>query len=160
MDEQIANPDQATELRYLLERSRELLGNRNTLEELAGGTSVDQDQKSSPNRTSASVDTPPPPGAAHDDVPGQRGDGDQLSLDDAENPLQLLARTSELLSAIHPRMAVNGSTGYLGPRSGQRSDYDLSKFFGVFQPRLDIGEELDPIELGLLTLAEAEALFS
>ncbi|KAH8203002.1 hypothetical protein TruAng_002836 [Truncatella angustata] len=156
--EQIANQDQANELRYLLERSRELLGNRNALDEYAAGKSDDQDQRSSPNRTSVSVDTPPQ-ALGRDDASLQRGDGDQLSLDDAENPLQLLARTSELLSAINPR-ASNGPPGYTGHKIGHRSDFDLQRFFGPYQPRLDIGEDLDPIELGLVTLAEAEALFS
>lgn len=156
--EQIANQDQANELRYLLERSRELLGNRGGLDEYAAGKPDDPDQRSSPNRTSASIETPPPHGALRDDV--QRAEGDHLSLDDAENPLQLLARTSELLSAIHPRVAANGPPGYLASKTGVRSDYDLQKFFGPYQPRLDIGEDLDPIELGLITLAEAEALFS
>lgn len=103
------------------------------------------------------MDTPP---AEQNEASAQRGDGDQLSLDDAENPLQLLARTSELLSAIHPRVAASAPRGYHGPKPGQRSDHDLSKFFGAYLPRLDVGEELDPIELGLITLAEAEALFS
>ncbi|KAK9772493.1 hypothetical protein SCAR479_10866 [Seiridium cardinale] len=159
--EQVQNQDQANELRYLLKRSRELLGNRNALDEYAAGRPDDHDQNLSPNRTSASLETPPPHGTARDEGSVQRSEGDQLSLDDAENPLQLLARTSELLSAIHPRAAsANGPPAHLASKQGQRSDYDLQKFFGPYQPRLDIGEDLDPIELGLITLAEAEALFS
>lgn len=158
--EQIQNQDQASELRYLLARSKELLENRNALDDYAAGRPDDQDHKSSPNRTSASIETPPQQGAIRDDLSMQRGESDQLSLDDAENPLQLLARTSELLSAIHPRAPPNAPPGYLGSKPAQRSDYDLQKFFGPHQPRLDVGEELDPIELGLITLAEAEALFS
>ncbi|KAI0177935.1 hypothetical protein BJ166DRAFT_508330 [Pestalotiopsis sp. NC0098] len=159
--EQIQNQDQANELRYLLERSRELLGNANGFDEHAAGRADDHDHISSPVRTSSSTETPPGQGGLRDDASAQRGDGDQLSLDDAENPLQLLARTSELLSAIHPRVATAiGLPGHSVPKPGQRSDNDLQRFFGAFQPRLDVGEELDPIDLGLITLAEAEALFS
>ncbi|KAI4603782.1 hypothetical protein KJ359_003602 [Pestalotiopsis sp. 9143b] len=159
--EQIQNQDQANELRYLLERSRELLGNANGFDEHAAGRADDHDHISSPVRTSSSTETPPGQGGLRDDASAQRGDGDQLSLDDAENPLQLLARTSELLSAIHPRVATTiGLPGHSVPKPGQRSDNDLQRFFGAFQPRLDVGEELDPIDLGLITLAEAEALFS
>jgi hypothetical protein len=94
-------------------------------------------------------------------------DEDQLNVDDAENPLQLLARTSELLSSIGPG---NGSaTGHLSSSKSLPSrealvesghDGHLPMFFGRYQARLDVAQDLDPIELGLLTLAEAEALFA
>ncbi len=88
---------------------------------------------------------------------------DQLSLDDAENPLQLLARTSELLSSITPQgpgAGVARLPSQSPPSRGLAGEGDdLQKFFGRFQPRLDVGEDLDPIELGLITLSEAEVLF-
>ncbi|KAI1851538.1 hypothetical protein JX265_012380 [Neoarthrinium moseri] len=159
--EQIQSQEQANELRYLLERSRELLasGDRSGVDDYATLKSEEQDQRSSPNRTPTSLDTPPSQLAARDHPPMQKGEGDQLSLDDAENPLQLLARTSELLSAIQPR-APNGVPGHTAFKYASRNDNDLQKFFGPYQPRLDVGDDLDPVELGLITLAEAEALFS
>jgi hypothetical protein len=156
-NEQIQSLEQATELRYLLEKSRDLLANRTGAEDYASFKADEHDQRSSPNWTSASLDTPP---QAPDDGLGQRIDEDQLSLDDAENPLQLLARTSELLSAIQPRVANPANTAAAISKPQHRDDHDLQKFFGPYRPRLDVGEELDPIELGLMTPAEAEALFS
>ena len=86
------------------------------------------------------------------------------SLDDAENPLQLLARTSELLSSITPQSQGAGAARLPSKSTSSRGlageGDDLQKFFGRFQPRLDVGEDLDPIELGLITLTEAEVLFS
>jgi hypothetical protein len=35
----------------------------------------------------------------------------------------------------------------------------IGRFFGKFRPRLDIEPELDPVETGLITLSEANALF-
>ncbi|KAJ2967483.1 hypothetical protein NUW58_g10443 [Xylaria curta] len=100
-------------------------------------------------------------------VLSQAVEDDQLNLDDAENPLQLLARTSELLSTIGvsaSRSAVGYQPSKTLPNRDRTatSDQDgiLPVFFGRFQPRLDVGLELDPIELGLLRLSDAEALFT
>lgn len=89
-------------------------------------------------------------------------DEEQLNLDDAENPLQLLARTSELLSTIAPHLPGSALASLHKRFSGRpsASDSHLQTFFGGFNGRLDVGDDLDPIELGLVTLAEAEALFS
>lgn len=94
-------------------------------------------------------------------------DDDRLNLDDAENPLQLLARTSELLSSIGASGNASGN-GHLPSKSlptqevvsGHDHDSNLATFFGRFRPRLDVGPDLDPVELGLLTVPEAEALFT
>lgn len=87
-------------------------------------------------------------------------------LADAENPLQLLAQTSEiLLGADHRDQARRpaqsntmgiGTSGATKPETGD----DIRQFFGSFRPRLDIGPELDPIDLGLITNDEADELFS
>jgi hypothetical protein len=96
----------------------------------------------------------------------QRTEGDGLTLDDAENPLQLLARTSELLSTDRPSplhqtavkpAAVPSRDEVLGDSA---EDASLQAFFGRFRPRLDVGPELDPIDVGLVTLPEAETLFT
>ncbi|KAH8681724.1 hypothetical protein BX600DRAFT_29665 [Xylariales sp. PMI_506] len=158
---QIQNPEQASELRYLLERSRELLGSG----KLHGsGSQDDQDQGPSPERTSISQETPPSQAGTRDDVATVRDEDDHLNLDDAENPLQLLARTSELLSAIQPQ-PQNGPPGSYPTKAAYRGtatagDNDVEDFFGHYKPRLDVGDDLDPIELGLLSSAEAEALFA
>ncbi|KAK6853679.1 hypothetical protein PG995_010491 [Apiospora arundinis] len=171
--DQIQNPEQATELRYLLDRSRELLGNRahdggpphthtNHHHQQQPKTEQDlADLGPSPHQSStSSLETP----RSHTDQGSSRKvEDDQLNLDDAENPLQLLARTSELLSSITAQSQGAGPSRYpAGPNANRAaaSDNDLQKFFGRFQARLDVGDDLDPIDLGLLTLAEAEALFA
>ena len=80
---------------------------------------------------------------------------DNFSVDDAENPLQLLARASDL-------SASNKPTSYLSPPRfpGAVGDQQLRDFFGPFRPSLDIGEDIDPIELGLVTEEEAAILFA
>lgn len=165
--DQIQSAEQATELRYLLERSRDLLnaenGNLHRRYSVAGIVNAEQQQlpanTSSPHQTTASHDTPPSQaGSREGGASTQSIEDEHLNLDDAENPLQLLARTSELLSSIEPQL-IAGS-GRNSQKPGSSRNNDLQRFFGSFQPRLDIGDELDPIELGLLTLAEAEALFS
>ncbi|KAH8588827.1 hypothetical protein B0O99DRAFT_655767 [Bisporella sp. PMI_857] len=77
-------------------------------------------------------------------------------VDDAENPLQLLARASDLSKQPH---ALNSSI-ILPSLQELSRDQDLQAFFGPSQLCLDVGEGLDPIELGLVTWEESEMLFS
>ncbi|KAI0450064.1 hypothetical protein F5B21DRAFT_492431 [Xylaria acuta] len=168
--DQIQDSEQSTELRYLLERSRDLLSAERS--QKSSSSSVNRRRHDgaipSPQHSSTSHGTPPSQTDSRDGgTISQTVDDDQLNLDDAENPLQLLARTSELLSSIG---APNGrsAVGHLPSKAlpsrertaGNDQDENLPVFFGPFQPRLDVGPDLDPIELGLLTLSEAEALFT
>ncbi|EMR72893.1 putative zn 2cys6 transcription factor protein [Eutypa lata UCREL1] len=164
--DQIQSPEQASELRYLLERSRDLLNaENNSLQRrysVSNGVNSDQQQvtTSSPHQTIASQETPPSQAGSREGASAQSIEDEHLNLDDAENPLQLLARTSELLSSIEPQQPLAATSSRNSQKPGSGRNNDLQRFFGSFQPRLDVGEDLDPIELGLLTPAEAEALFS
>ncbi|KAI9929778.1 hypothetical protein MW887_001254 [Aspergillus wentii] len=95
---------------------------------------------------------------------------ENLALDDAENPLQLLARASDL------QLSPNGGNGaqrsplpllqpsatlLAAPQSNrQSSDPGAKAFFVPIKASLDIGKGIDPIELGLVTLDEAGSLFA
>lgn len=85
---------------------------------------------------------------------------ENLAIDDAENPLQLLARASYIQaprsspSPLHSRAGIYGS-----PRETDESA-TLETFFTSAQVSLDVGDEIDPISLGLVTEEEAEKLFS
>ena len=90
---------------------------------------------------------------------------DTGDLADAENPLQLLAQTSELVQASTAAGQNIGSTSVPGAvhmkedsRFAAKSD-GIDHFFGRFRPKIDIEPDLDPIEIGLITLSEADALF-
>ncbi|KAI0875920.1 hypothetical protein GGS24DRAFT_488952 [Hypoxylon argillaceum] len=169
--DQIQDSEQSTELRYLLERSRDLLTAERSQKTFNPGTNRRRNDGAipSPQNSLTSQGTPPSQIDSRDSTTiSQTMDDDQLNLDDAENPLQLLARTSELLSSIGG--ASNSRSG-IGPfpskalptrERAAENDFDGSfpGFFGRFQPRLDVGADLDPIDLGLLTLPEAEALFT
>lgn len=87
--------------------------------------------------------------------------GDNYPVDDAENPLQLLARASDLsipTQEPHPKRPL--FTASQAPRQDTGGDHDLQIFFGPFRPSLDIGDDIDPITMGLLTIEEADVLFS
>ncbi|KAJ8117796.1 hypothetical protein ONZ43_g4123 [Nemania bipapillata] len=168
--DQIQDSEQSTELRYLLERSRDLLTAERTQKTINPGTNRRRNDGAipSPQNSSTSQGTPPSQIDSRDSAAiSQAVDDDQLNLDDAENPLQLLARTSELLSSIgasNSRTSMGQFPSKALPTReravGNDVDGNFPGFFGRFQPRLDIGADLDPIELGLLTLAEAESLFT
>lgn len=87
---------------------------------------------------------------------------DNYAVDDAENPLQLLARASDI--STPPFQQSHSSNNFLPSASTQlqetRWKKDLQAFFGPFRPSLDIGEDIDPIDLGLVTSEEADVLFN
>ncbi|KAL4812074.1 hypothetical protein BDW67DRAFT_135275 [Aspergillus spinulosporus] len=93
--------------------------------------------------------------------------GESLALDDAENPLQLLARASDL--QLSPKDVRNTATWPLlatsQPATGvsvvvQDNVTAAKSFFVPVRASLDIGPDLDPIDIGLVTLPEAESLFT
>ncbi|KAL4923332.1 uncharacterized protein BDV17DRAFT_245929 [Aspergillus undulatus] len=99
--------------------------------------------------------------------PRDPNSGESLALDDAENPLQLLARASDLQlspnhvrdTAMWPSLATPQPTE--GPSTGAESNATAAKtFFVPVKANRDIGPDLDPIEIGLVTLPEAESLFT
>lgn len=102
---------------------------------------------------------------------------ERLAIDDAENPLQLLARASDLHlspesnhgqspgTAISvPSVGVNGggSKSAMGAVAAEELDAEMRQveaFFGTTNFNIDQGEDYDPIDLGLVTEEEAEMLF-
>lgn len=93
---------------------------------------------------------------------------DNLALDDAENPLQLLARASDLqLSPTgvrhEPKSPLPQLSAALITLPHERSLFakpSAKSFFVPVRANLDIGPEVDPVDLGLVTFDEAESLFS
>ena len=89
-------------------------------------------------------------------------DENNFAVDDAENPLQLLARASDLSvpSGQAPYAASVLSSVTLPPRAEFGRDHDLQTFFGPFRPSLDVGDDIDPIDMGLVTVEETDVLFN
>ena len=89
---------------------------------------------------------------------------ESLAVDDAENPLQLLARASDLhvspKSATDPVAAVSMSRQRSRQNKQNEKISEVEKFFKLSQFSLDIGPDLDPVNLGLITLDEADTLFN
>ncbi|GAB1206832.1 hypothetical protein APSETT445_005534 [Aspergillus pseudonomiae] len=94
--------------------------------------------------------------------------GDSLSLDDAENPLQLLARASDLqlppaevrsFQRWRPLEPLQPTA--LPQNNNAEDDSSTARLFFVpVKAHLDLGSDMDPVELGLVTLDEAESLFA
>ena len=85
-----------------------------------------------------------------------------MAVDDAENPLQLLARASYLQDSPDSR---NGKSPLSMRAAASRDkrhegDQSLYAFFAPARARLDIGDEVDPVALGLVSDEEASTLFS
>lgn len=101
---------------------------------------------------------------SHEVSPADHGEKpDELALNNADNPLQLLAMAS-VLPGQSPSTAISTSpAGVLPPPGANEAnadDTELQTFFGSLMPRLDNSPQLDPIELGLVTQDEADSLFT
>ncbi|KFY29119.1 hypothetical protein V493_02539 [Pseudogymnoascus sp. VKM F-4281 (FW-2241)] len=93
--------------------------------------------------------------------PIHRSHNNNYSVDDAENPLQLLASASNM--AVSPQPLANSQPpASSGPfyLAKEDEDKDLQTFFGPFSPNLDASEEIDPIDIGYITSSETIALFN
>ncbi|ROV91850.1 hypothetical protein VMCG_09169 [Cytospora schulzeri] len=90
---------------------------------------------------------------------------ERLAVEDAENPLQLLARASNLhLSPGSSHGQSPGTATSHQPASTIAEELDpelryVENFFGTTAFNVDRAEGYDPIELGLVTEDEAETLF-
>jgi hypothetical protein len=99
----------------------------------------------------------------------QLSQDDNLSLDDAENPLQMLARASDIQLSQLTMTSDRASMSPLSRSSmtvrtmSDRDKSDLHWFFAPIRANpdfgKDIGPDIDPIELGLATFEEASTLF-
>lgn len=91
---------------------------------------------------------------------------DNLALDDAENPLQLLARASDLQLSPAGAHDVEKSPFPMPqaatmPAENRRPDgLGANSFFVPVRASRDIGLDIDPIDMGLITPYEAESLFT
>ena len=89
---------------------------------------------------------------------------ESLAVDDAENPLQLLARASDL--HVSPKSGNDAAAAEVAShqraRHGKPNDRisEVERFFMLGQFSLDTGHDLDPIDLGLMSPDEAESLFT
>lgn len=122
---------------------------RKLLDENQGG-----EDTAEPDNTPQSSDSAP--NVAERDLAGTSSD-DQLALEGVENPLQLLARASDLRIASPHTISTSVSTpgsrlAFIEPST------DVHRFFLPMKASLDQGPGLDPIDVGLVTLDEAETL--
>lgn len=84
-----------------------------------------------------------------------------LAVDDAENPLQLLARASYFRPSEQPRSRPSPQkTRHDATPSDGPSISSLHEFFSNARVDLDVGEDVDPVSLGLVGADEADELFS
>jgi hypothetical protein len=90
---------------------------------------------------------------------------ESLTLDDAENPLQLLARASDLqLSPTGVRHVQKSPLPVTeAPALFQSTilpEPSAKSFFVPARVNLDVGPDVDPVDLGVVTIDESESLFS
>lgn len=86
---------------------------------------------------------------------------ESLAIDDAENPLQLLARASYIQPSPDSRHGSSPQVPLMAVASPQqKSEDDIQAFFAPASVHLDVGEDVDPVSLGLVSDEEAESLFS
>ncbi len=100
---------------------------------------------------------------AEDEMPPDHPEkADEIALDNADNPLQLLAMASAMPNQS-PASAVMSSPAVATTRTPthaiEADDTELQSFFGSMTPVLDNSHDTDAVELGFVTEEEAESLF-
>lgn len=86
---------------------------------------------------------------------------DQLAVEDVENPLQLLARASDLrITSPHTLDNVVSTPGSKINGSEHSAFLDVHQFFLPMKASLDQGQGYDPIDIGLVTKEEAKTLLA
>ena len=102
---------------------------------------------------------------SHEVSPAEQAEKpDELALNNADNPLQLLAMASVLPGQSPSTTMSTSPSGVVVPQvtanEGAGDHNELQQFFGSLMPRLDNSPDLDPINLGLVTQEEADSLFA
>lgn len=89
-----------------------------------------------------------------------RNSDDNFEVDDAENPLQLLARASDLSAPPNKTLYTPNHSSVSQTRNvNVKTELELQTFFGPYRPSLDVGSDIDPVDMGLVTEDEAAMLF-
>ncbi|KAF2677685.1 hypothetical protein K458DRAFT_409519 [Lentithecium fluviatile CBS 122367] len=109
-------------------------------------------------RSNQSIATSNDSSVAPDRSEATHSSDDQLALDDAENPLQLLARASDLRLG-NPQTPDNLQKPF-GTHLGSDEQEQSDGFFRPMTANPDVGPHLDPVDLGLVTTEEAEMLMT
>jgi hypothetical protein len=126
--------------------------------QLAHRKLVVQSDSSGSNTTSGLTQSQQP-------ISARLGTDDGIALDDAENPLQLLARASDL-QLIPPPIAQHRASNSPNSLSSPGTVYmshsvrAIDSFFVPIKASLDVGPELDPVDLGLITFEDANNFFA
>jgi hypothetical protein len=84
---------------------------------------------------------------------------DDLAVDNADNPLQLLAMASSMPTQSPSTVITPSPAAMPGQTPVEADDTELQCFFGSLMPVLDNTPDIDPIEIGYVTSEEAEHLF-
>lgn len=96
----------------------------------------------------------------------QQAAEDHLGIADAENPLQMLARASDLqlsqLTLTNENSSLSPmSRSSVGGRTEKQDQPDVHWFFVPIRANPDFRQkDVDPIDMGLATLEEAKQLFA
>ncbi|KAG9253161.1 uncharacterized protein F5Z01DRAFT_176048 [Emericellopsis atlantica] len=173
----------------IVARLKELLDEVQAREHLTGASARTDQLDYQQMDESSDADPLAEDGSQVDSTPDMPpANADTLAIDDAENPLQLLARASYFQPPEEPRRNEVGHAPAAPlrhqhqqpppptqqnqhtrqpPRARQHTHSDkakeaceLQQFFGsAARVNLDVGDDIDPLSMGLVTVEEGEALF-
>jgi hypothetical protein len=156
-DYQSEGDQEAQHLRTLLNEAQGLLPSQ-----LANGTGSSFRHQRTPSQDQVLLSqqnqfSQPLPGT---NLSGIQTSDENFEVDDAENPLQLLARASDLSAPPNQTSHTTNRSSFSQSRNPNvTADPELQAFFGPFRPSLDVGSDIDPIDMGLATVDEANQLF-
>lgn len=152
---------QGTDDEKVLDHLRNLLGSGSNAEISPSYGSHDRYDDEAANEASSSDDDEAEHSRRSISAFVQRTE-ENLAIDDAENPLQLLARASyfQPSNESRHRSSPQEPTRRAAPVDNDPDPSGLNDYFTSGRVDLDVGEDIDPVSLGLVTEEEAESLFS
>lgn len=152
----------ALNLQHLLSSTSEILPRSNMSQENSPNTQIRTQSPLLHDHTPISQQHHATPRSESPGFSGHRVRDNSYALDDAENPLQLLASASDMPASSPQFQPLNTriiDSGSLYPTK-EDGDEDLRAFFGPFSSHLDVCEDIDPIDMGYITPSETTALFN
>ncbi|KAH6644747.1 hypothetical protein C7974DRAFT_27100 [Boeremia exigua] len=153
-------------------RKSDAPSHRRTLEQLQELLNDTKDEDSPPSPSlgqnnitdlfaSDSGDMKPPASLPRSERATAGSGDDHLAVEDVENPLQLLARASDLrITSPHSLENAVSTPGSKMNGSEHSAFLDVHQFFLPMKANLDQGPGYDPIDIGLVTKEEAATLIA
>jgi hypothetical protein len=154
------DPDTEVDLRQLIDQSQNLAGQHNRHSSIDNAATLHPSSTLGQRFSRTDSNLGHRTSIADSLTPDHVAKPDEMAVDNADNPLQLLAMASAMPNQSPSSAITPSPAAATVAHTGDADDSELETFFGSLMPVLDNSSDIDPVELGLVTDEEAESLFT